>query len=85
MRNGELVKFGWFVAGLVVGGAVAVGIVELVTNIAENDSSNEDYVTNSTGTRVQESLQFVIVVSNLYCITYTIVKKKYSDGAKILF
>lgn len=66
MASGPMVKFGWLVAGLVVGAAVAVGVMELVAHMAENVSSEAtNSTTNSTGTRVQDSLQFLVVVSRL--------------------
>lgn len=76
MANGAMVKFGWLVAGLVVGAAVAVGVMELVAHITENGPSDvTNSTTNSTGTRVRDSLQFLLVVSTFLALNpyYTLI------------
>lgn len=81
MANGAVVKFGWLVAGLVVGAAVAVGVMELVAHITENGPSDvTNSTTNSTGTRVRDSLQFLLVVS-----TFSALNPYYALNSILLF
>lgn len=63
--NPTVVKVCFFVAGLVLGGAVVFGITRL-TDQSSSSANGSDSSTN--GTRSADSLQFVIVVSTFHFI-----------------
>lgn len=59
MWKPAVVKFAFFILGVLVGGAVLFGIIELT----KNSSSNRNSTFNSPGTRDNATLKYVIAVS----------------------